>query len=148
MLKLLLGLSGEVAGRLRQRGLAARTIGIKVRFADFSHRHPGADAEGWTDQSAAVYGTAVALYRSLGLDRPRIRLLGVKAEGFRAATEVAEQLTLDVGPAGADAGRGLSAEPAVASAVDRVVDAARERFGPGSVGYAALLSNSTRARNS
>jgi DNA polymerase-4 len=94
---------------------------------------------GWTDSTATVYDTAVQLYRGLGLDRPRIRLLGVKCENLRAAGDVPEQLTFDDALAGA-----LAADRPRADAADAVIDAARAKFGAAAVGYATLLPRSAR----
>ncbi|MEO6502252.1 MAG: DNA polymerase IV [Jatrophihabitantaceae bacterium] len=123
--------SGEVAERLRQAGWLARTVGIKIRFADFTtvtRVHTLAEP---TDAAAVVYSETVKLYRSLKLDRPRIRLVGVKAENLRPAGE-ATQLALDLfgdqQPAGAP--------------TDRVIDALAARFGKSVVGPASLLGQS------
>ncbi len=130
----LLKLSVEVAERLRERRLVARTIGIKVRFADFRTVTRVRTLPGWVESTSAVYDAALELYRSLRLDRPRIRLVGVKAEGFREAAEAAWQLTLDDAVA-------QSSGPASA---DHASDAAQARFGPSAVRRATLLSASGR----
>jgi DNA polymerase-4 len=112
----LLRLSGEVAHRLRGRRLVARTVGIKIRFADFRTVTRVRTLPTWTDSLDAVYEAALLLYAGLALDRPRIRLVGVKAEGLREVSEAPEQLAL--------VGVGSSR-----SAADRVVDDIRARFG-------------------
>ncbi|MDT4930714.1 MAG: polymerase, partial [Pseudonocardiales bacterium] len=81
----LLRLSEEVGSRVRERGFAARTIGIKIRYADFRTVTRVRTLPSWTDSTGELYETAVDLYRGLGLDRPRIRLVGVKAENLREA---------------------------------------------------------------
>ena len=128
----LLRLSEEVGRRVRARGLVARTIGIKIRFADFTTVSRVRSLEGWIDSTETIYRTALALYDTLQLDRPRVRLVGVKCENFRAAAEAPEQLTLD-------AAFGDSPRTAAERAVDAAIDTARERFGPGAVRYGALL---------
>ncbi|HEY2983113.1 MAG TPA: DNA polymerase IV [Jatrophihabitantaceae bacterium] len=128
----LLRLSVEVGERLRERRLVARTVGIKIRFADFRTVTRVRTMPGWVESTADVYDAALQLYRGLRLDQPRIRLVGVKAEGFRGAAEVARQLTLD------DVTDGLLS-PA-ATRADEAADAARARFGPAAVRRAALMS--------
>jgi DNA polymerase IV len=128
VLRELLRMSGDVGRRVRSRGLAARTIGIKIRFADFKTITRVRTLPTWTDSTSTIYDTAAELYRSLGLDRPRVRLVGVKCENVRDAVDVPEQLTLD---AAIDAPARRGAE--------HVIDAARQRFGTGAVGYGALL---------
>jgi DNA polymerase-4 len=136
----LLRLAEEVGARLRHRGFVARTVGIKIRFADFRTVTRVRSLPSFTAADADLYDTAVDLYRSLRLDRPRIRLVGVKAEGLREASEVSEQLTLDLdGPAGSatNAGQGPTA----------AIDAARARFGSDAVRPATLLSRTERTRS-
>jgi len=127
----LLRLCGEVARRVRERGWVARTVGIKIRFADFRTVTRVRTLPGWTDDTATIYQTATELYSGLGLDQPRIRLAGVKCENFRAAGDAPEQLTLDT--LGAETGPGRPRD------TDRVIDAARAKFGSAAVGYGTLL---------
>ena len=124
----ILRLAGDVGQRVRDRGWVAHTIGIKIRFADFRTVTRVRTLPSWTDSTGTIRDTAVELYRGLGLDRPRVRLVGVKAENFRDAGEAPEQLTLDSMQPNSDR---LIAE--------RVIDVARAKFGAGAVGYATLL---------
>ena len=79
-------------------------------------------------------------YAAIGLDRPRIRLVGVKCENLRGAGEVGEQLSFDDL---LEAVASTTAEPYPHGSVglrshrstDTVIDAAHDRF----VGYATLL---------
>ena len=128
----LLRLSAEVGQRLRERDLVARTVGIKIRFADFRTVTRVRTVPGWVESTSAIYDAALDLYRGLELDQPRIRLVGVKVEGFRGAGDAARQLTLD------DA----VAESPAATLADRVSDAAQARFGPAAIRRGTLLSRS------
>jgi DNA polymerase-4 len=157
----LLRLSGDVAQRVRGRGWLARTVGIKIRFADFTTVTRVRTLPAWTDATATIYSTAAELYDSLGLDRPRVRLVGVKCENLREADSVGEQLSFDdlfagsaIPPSGTEppesarkagvsipeaaTGRG-ERRRRVERATDSVVDAARARFGAGALGFATLL---------
>jgi DNA polymerase-4 len=127
----LLRLAEEVGGRVRARRFAARTVGIKIRFADFRTVTRVRTLQGWTDATGEIYDTAVELYRALDLDRPRIRLVGVKCEGLRDADGIAEQLTLDID--------GEPADTPVRTRADSVVDAARARFGSAALRPGTLL---------
>jgi DNA polymerase IV len=123
----LLRLSGEVGQRLRERHWVARTIGIKIRFADFRTVTRVRTVTDWVDSSAALHEIALDLYRGLRLDRPRIRLVGVKAEQFRDAADAPRQLSLDdVAPPD--------------GALDEVTDATQVRFGPAALRPATLIS--------
>jgi DNA polymerase IV len=133
----LLRLAEEVGSRVRSRGFAARTVGIKIRFADFRTVTRARTLSSWTDSTAAIYDTAVELYRSLDLDRPRVRLVGVKCESLRPTGSVAEQLTLELSTDRQDAPARTGAE--------QVADAARARFGTSAVRLGTLLAAPAQA---
>ncbi len=124
----LLGLAADVGHRLRERALLARTVGIKIRFADFRTVTRVRTLPAATDATNEVYDTACELYRALDLDQPRVRLVGVKAENLQPAARTPQQLTLELG------NRGLH------RAADQVLEQARARFGTGAIGYGTLLS--------
>ncbi len=156
----------EVAERARGAQWLARTVGIKIRYADFTTVTRVRTLAEPTDNSATVYQAALALYRGLGLDQPRIRLVGVKLENLVPAGS-AVQLSLDM-PAemptpipsqarddlgadrppegGAVRSRRAPVAPtrAVTGATDRVVDALTARFGRNAVRPASLVVPSTR----
>jgi DNA polymerase-4 len=126
--------SGEVTERLRQAGRVARTVGIKIRFADFTTVTRVRTLPEPTDVAAVVYAETVKLYRSLKLDRPRIRLVGVKVENLRPAAE-ATQLALDL----------FGDQQPANEATDRVIDAVTARFGRSVLGPASLLNQQSGA---
>jgi DNA polymerase-4 len=128
----LLRLAEEVGSRVRGRGFVARTIGIKIRFADFRTVTRVRTLPSWTDSTRDIFDTAVELYAGLRLDQPRIRLVGVKCEGLQPAGSIAEQLTLDLDADAADA--------PVRTIPDRAVDAARARFGAAAVRPGSLVA--------
>jgi DNA polymerase IV len=119
--------------------MVARTVGSKVRFADFrtlTRAHTLAD---WTGQTSEIHAGAQAMYAALRLDRPRIRLLGVKVENLGPAAGVAYQDTLDFGDAALDkTAAGLASDRSAAA--KRAADAAGRRFGPETVRPASLLT--------
>lgn len=132
----LLRLSEVVGNRVRKRGFAAHTVGIKIRYADFRTVTRVRTLTSWTNSPGEIYETAADLYRGLGLDRPRIRLVGVKCENLREAGAIPEQLTLDLA-AGGDAG----APSTDRTRADRAIDAARARFGPAALRPGTLLAS-------
>jgi DNA polymerase IV len=105
----------------------ARTVSIKVRFADFSTITRSKTLKVPTDLSRDVYGTARGLYDALGLVRARIRLVGVRLEGLREAETVPIQMEL-----GAPEHGWRDAEKAV--------DSVTARFGKSAVRPARLIS--------
>jgi DNA polymerase IV len=118
-------LSGEVSRRLRSRDLIAKTVGIKIRFADFRTVTRSRTLSGWSDSAAELHRVALELYLGLGLDRPRIRLVGVKAERLRARSDTPMQLSFDA--------------PSAPAALERLADHVKARFGAAAVGFAAHL---------
>jgi DNA polymerase-4 len=106
-------------------------VSLKIRFADFSTVTRARTLPAPTDAGHEVYATARALYEGLELDRPRIRLVGVRVEGMAAAGESARQLELGARERGwPDA--------------DRAVDRAVDRFGSGAVQLGTLVSPATQ----
>jgi len=127
ILRELLGLSAKVTQRMRTAGVAGRTVTITVRFADFTTITRTRTLPEATDVTQEVYRAAVALYDGLGLQRARIRLVGVRVEGLAPRSGVHRQLVLGERDHGwPDA--------------DRAVDRATTRFGTAAVRPASLLS--------
>jgi DNA polymerase-4 len=122
----LLRLSGQVARRLRGRGRVARTIGIKVRFADFTTVTRARTLREPTDVSQEIYTTALALLDAAALDGRAVRLVGVRATGLTEPGVTGRQLAFDERPVGW-------------AHLDRATDAATHRFGTGTVTPASLL---------
>jgi DNA polymerase-4 len=127
----LLRLSERTAGRLRSGGWLARTVSIKVRFADFATITRSRTLDVPTDVGQELYDTARALYDALGLDRARIRLVGVRAERLIEAGSAAQQLELGA--------REFGRRDAELAA-----DRAARRFGAGAVRPATLLHHDGR----
>jgi DNA polymerase-4 len=123
-----LRMSDAVGNRLREAGLAGRTVTLKVRFADFSTITRSRTVPRPLDAGAAVARVATELLEAVD-PSPGVRLLGVSVSNL--GPRPGEQLRLGEG----DAGAGGEPEPAVARAVDEV----RRRFGDAAVGPATLL---------
>lgn len=90
----LLRQSERVATRLRKQGLVGRTISIKVRFADFRTITRSRTIADPTDVAREIYLIARELYLALGLDRVRVRLVGVRATGLAEQAGASRQLAL------------------------------------------------------
>jgi len=122
----LLKLSDRTAARVRAAGMVGRTISIKVRFSDFTTITRSRTLRDPTDVSRDIYATALALYDALGLQRARLRLVGVRMEALMDSDQAPVQGLLDEPEHGwRDA--------------DRAVDQASARFGAGAVRPASLV---------
>jgi DNA polymerase-4 len=71
----------RLAAELSERGLAGRTIGIKVRLDDWTTVTRVRTLDSPTDRAAVIAPTAVALLRAYDPPRP-VRLLGVRVASF------------------------------------------------------------------
>jgi len=128
----LLKLSDRTAARVRAAGLVGRTISIKVRFSDFTTITRSRTLRDLTDVSRDIYATARALFDGLGLQRARLRLVGVRVEGLTESDHAPIQGLLDEPEHGwRDA--------------DRAVDRASARFGAGAVRPASLVEGERSA---
>jgi len=127
-----LRLSEKVAARMRQQHVVGRTVSIKVRFADFTTITRSRTLPGRTDVGREIAQTARALFDALGLQRARLRLVGVRVEGLAPVEGYSRQLTLDAREHGW-------------READQAVDAAVARFGVGAVRPATLVEPSTDA---
>jgi DNA polymerase IV len=122
----LLKLSDRTAARVRAAGMVGRTISVKVRFSDFTTITRSKTLRDPTDVSRDIYATARSLYDGLGLQRARLRLVGVRMEGLMSSDQAPIQGLLD--------------EPAHGwRDADRAVDKASARFGSGAVRPASLV---------
>jgi DNA polymerase-4 len=130
----LLRLSERTAARLRASAQVGRTVSIKVRFADFTTITRARTLPEATDVGRVVYETALGLYDALGLERARIRLVGVRVEAVSDAAGAQHQLELGEREHGwRDA--------------EQAVDRAARRFGAGSVRPASLVDPSGTVGN-
>jgi DNA polymerase-4 len=122
----LLRLAERTAARLRTAGLAGRTVSVKIRFADFTTITRARTLPEPTDVAAVLYATARQLYEALGLDRARLRLVGIRVEGLVESEFAPHQLLL---------GERAQGRREVEQAADR----AARRFGDGTVRPATLV---------
>jgi nucleotidyltransferase/DNA polymerase involved in DNA repair len=128
----LLRLAERTGARLRTAGLAGRTVSVKIRFADFTTITRARTLPEATDVAAVLYGTARTLYEALGLDRARLRLVGIRVEGLVASETAPRQLLL---------GERSHGRREAEQAADRAV----HRFGKGVVRPASLVDPSAEA---
>jgi len=126
ILREVLRLAAKVAGRIRSAQVAGRTVTLKVRFSDFTTITRSRTLPEPTDVTQEIYRTAADLFLALGLQRARIRLVGVRVEGLMPRSRVQRQLVLGARDRGW-------------SEADRAVDRAAMRFGSHTVKPATLL---------
>ncbi len=126
ILREFLKLCERATSRLRDKGLFAKTISIKVRFGDFTTINRSKTLPLPIDGTHEVYEVVKTIYEALGIDHARLRLVGVSLENLTEGAPV--QLMLGEREKGWREAEGA-------------VDKARERFGPGSVRPARLIDS-------
>ena len=122
-----LRLTERATARLRDRDLFAKTISIKVRFADFSTINRSKTLPLPIDSTHDVYEVVKGLYQALRIERARLRLVGVSLENLSEGAP--HQMMLGEREVGWRQAEGA-------------IDQARARFGKGSVRPARLISAS------
>lgn len=137
-----LRIADRVGERLRRAGLRARTVTLKVRFADFRTITRARTLDHPTDVGVVVHRTAHELLAEIDATGG-IRLLGVSGSGLVGHDEPTQQSELaldldDAEPSADGDGERRRAD------VERAVDDIRSRFGDRVVGPAALLRDRRR----
>jgi len=133
----LLRMSERVGSRLRGAGMAGRTVSLKLRYGDFRTITRSRTSAEPTDGGAQVGAVARTLLDAVDVGNG-VRLLGVSVSQLDTAHSVQEQLPLD------DSARAPASDRM--AAVERSVDALRDRFGDDAVGLARLLGEDDRPR--
>ena len=126
VLRELLRLTEKATYRMREKDFSARTISIKVRFADFKTITRSKTVPLAISATHEVYEVVKTLFIALKLDRARIRLVGVSLDGLEDGVDGTEQLVL---------GERENGWRQATAAIDK----ASARFGQGSVRPARLL---------
>jgi DNA polymerase-4 len=128
ILREFLRLTEKAAARLRENNYYAKTISIKVRFADFSTISRSKTLPLPIDSTHDIYEIAKTLYLALNLDRARLRLVGISLDNLSEAAP--EQLLLGAREKGW-------------READSAIDQAKLRFGGGSVRPGRLIKKSS-----
>lgn len=128
----------EVAATLRRRGFLARTVTVKLRFADLTYRTRSHTLERPVDSAGMLYPECVRLLHAmLGMDADcgpdtmlptLIRLAGMSASGLTEAKDTAIQPSLDDLIEEHDAPGGGTKAARLREA-ETALDAVRRRFG-------------------
>ena len=82
ILKEYLRLTEKSAERMREKGLAANTISIKVRFSDFKTISRSKTLDLPINSTQEIFEVVKNLYLALGLERVLIRLVGVSLDSL------------------------------------------------------------------
>ncbi len=120
----LVWLADKVATRLREKNVQAKTIGIKLKYADFTSHTAEQSVFTPTDDALQMALIAKELLRKRWNGKAPLRLIGVYAAGFDAPSEQLE-LFAEEKPA---------SEPRKTDGkIDRILDQVREKHGQNSL---------------
>ena len=127
ILKEFLRLTEKSADRMRAKGLAANTISIKVRFADFKTISRSKTLDLPTTGTQEIFEVAKSLYLSLDLDRVLVRLVGVSLDSLVENDDVTQMV--------------LGERTSSWQQADRAIDRVKAKFGSGSLRPARLVDD-------
>jgi DNA polymerase IV len=146
----LAALAAKVGQRVRRKGMAGRTVTVKLRFSDFTTKTVRRTMSAPTDDEAVFGPIARDLLASAWSPGIGLRLLGIGLSGF---DDRATQLDLFAAeePSGHSARTATLTTPVVAPE-DRVrlvkgIDAVREKFGDTAVRYGRELKSPKRSHD-
>jgi DNA polymerase IV len=125
--KEILRMCERASSRMRERSLFAKTITLKIRFADFTTINRSKTLPLPIDTTHEIYEIAKGLYEALAIGRARIRLVGVSLDNLH--TDSHEQLV-------------LGARESSWRELQGGIDAAKARFGSDSVRPGRLIDES------
>jgi DNA polymerase-4 len=127
ILKEFLRLTEKSSDRMRAKGLAANTISIKVRFADFKTISRSKTLDLPTTGTQEIFEVAKSLYLSLDLDRVLVRLVGVSLDSLVENDDVTQMV--------------LGERTSSWQQADRAIDRVKAKFGSGSLRPARLVDD-------
>jgi DNA polymerase-4 len=125
-------LSEMVGRRLREHGLRARTVQLKLRYSDFSTITRARSVERPTQLDTEIFEQARALFLKNWKPGACVRLLGVQTSGFESTDDQMDLL---------DDGKHERWEQALAAA-----DRLRDKYGDSAVSLAAGMKGTFRER--
>jgi DNA polymerase-4 len=115
----LMDLAGQVGYRLRHKGLKARTVTVKIRFADFSTITRSQSLRDAVEGDGAIYRVVRELF-SANCGQPPWRLVGVQVSNLDSYEQLSLFQERD-------------------EQVSRVVDKLKDKFGTGVIKRGSLL---------
>ncbi len=138
-------LADRVASRLRAKSRVARTVTVRVRFADLRSITRSMTLDAPISATVILAEIAEELVRAALRDHPEertISLLAISASQLTAAADMQLDLPLDL----ADEGRRPGARRGTARfRADRAIDRIRDRFGWEAVGYGSVALGLSRS---
>jgi DNA polymerase-4 len=138
-------LADRIGMRLRARSLAGRTVAVRVRFADLRSVTRATTLDAPIAATLTLTEVAAELVRAALSDHPQekhISLVAISVSHLERHPKLQLGLSLGLPSEARDPGtrRGLARH-----AVDRAMDAIRDRFGRQAIGYGAAVFDESRS---
>ncbi len=134
--RVLLNLSDRVAGRMRAKHRAGRTITVRVRYEDMSRATRAVTLPAAVSSTAALHHAGLPLLADARLAKPGpLTLVGISVSKLEETGPLQLELPFDPG----DVTNPGSRIGAAQLMLDEQVDRARQRFGKKAVGRASVL---------
>lgn len=131
----LLKLTDQVASRLRKKNVMARTITVKVKYADFTLVTRSSTSEKATDITKEIYDIALDLLHKLkDIRKKGTRLLGVSTSHFEEAGTGQLYLFDD------------DEDNTKFQEVDKVMDTIRAKYGSSSIFSGGIMENKKKSK--
>lgn len=129
----LLAHSQRIASRMMAEGYRGRTVTVKLKFHDFSVQSRAITLPDAVADTTSIYEAAQQLVLRFHLARPRVRLTGVSLGGLEPS----------------DAPQSLFVDPKLKKRqqLEAAVQAVTQRYGRGSLGRAALITEDKEDRS-
>lgn len=139
-------IAAKVGRRLRRKGLAGRTVAVKVRFADRTTHSVQRQLPQPTDDDIAFAPLVHAMIDDVWVPGAKVRLLGVAVSHFESQEGPVQESLFDDGAFQADEPDDGKDVPLIEDAAKRrqllaATDALRERFGDATVRFGFELRN-------
>jgi len=138
--RVLARLSDRVGSRLRKKGRAGRTIGVRVRFSDLQAVTRATTLGAPISSTEAIFEIAQHLTREAiasAADGRGLSLLAVRVSGLSVDPHV--QLELSLADSASSVTQPGSAASLARDRLDRTIDNVRSRFGKETLGPASVL---------
>jgi DNA polymerase IV len=135
-------LADRIGARLRAKSLSARTVTIRVRFADLRAVTRSITFDKPISATTALAEVAEGLVRAVLAQypsKPKISLLGISTSHLTTDSDLQLSLPLDDYGRRHGSGKGVTRR-----AADRAVDTIRARFGWESIGYGSVVLDFAR----
>lgn len=137
--KVFLKLADKVSGRLRYSNQTAKTVGIEIKYNDFSRITRQMTVDRPTDSSREIYECSIKLFGD-AWDKKSVRLLGIRTANLGEDGDPEQMSIMDIMSEGQENSLAKPSHDKLKK-LDRALDEIKEKFGRDTITRASLLEN-------